>query len=149
MKDLLTVRAGDTVRVPIYFEVSTRIELRGTVSALRVSSLPCSSGTWARAPSRGPEVGVWTPNLGSRPSAGCSYIPRPWPAALERGLLEGLRDAGWEGSFPCDPEAHRLSSFARKIGRASSEGPRCGLNGALRLDLFKNHIEMLGSGLRC
>ena len=107
------------------------------------------SGTWALAPSRGPEVGVWTPNLGSRPSAGCSYIPRPWPAALERGLLEGLRDAGWEGSFPCDPEAHRLSSFARKIGRASSEGPRCGLNGAPRLDLFKNHIEMLRSGLRC
>lgn len=46
MKDLLTVRAGDTVRVPVYFEVSTRIELRGTVSALRASSLSCSSGTW-------------------------------------------------------------------------------------------------------
>lgn len=61
MKDLLTVRAGDTVRVPIYFEVSTRIELRGTVSALRVSSLPCSSGTWARAGSWAVERSVGVP----------------------------------------------------------------------------------------
>lgn len=41
MKDLLMVRAGDTVRVPVYFEVSTRVELRGSVSPEGLlSSLP-------------------------------------------------------------------------------------------------------------
>lgn len=58
MKDLLTVRAGDTVRVPVYFEVSTRVKLRGSVSpegllsSLTFGGLgPCwKSGSGGRVP---------------------------------------------------------------------------------------------------
>lgn len=51
-KDPLTVRAGDTVRVPVHFEVSTSSGLQQAASALWASFLPGSF----LAPSQGPAL---------------------------------------------------------------------------------------------